>query len=158
MVFLCGYRTFKIFPLQINKDFICMLLNTLDITNAFYETALQGEQTCSIYLKLKKSHSACKAFFFFSFCFLGPHSQHKEVPRLGVKSELQLPAYTTATATQDLNRICGLHHSSQQHQISDPLIEARDQTCNLMITSWIRFHCATVGMPAEHLVIIPGRY
>ena len=28
--------------------------------------------------------------------FLGPHPQHMEVPRLGVKSELQLPAYTTA--------------------------------------------------------------
>ena len=37
---------------------------------------------------------------FFSFCFLGPHSWHMEVPRLRVESELQLPAYTTATATQ----------------------------------------------------------
>ena len=34
------------------------------------------------------------------FCFvLGPHSWHMEVPRLGVKSEQQLPVYTTATAT-----------------------------------------------------------
>ena len=30
--------------------------------------------------------------------FLELHPQHMEVPRLGVKSELQLPAYTTATA------------------------------------------------------------
>ena len=30
------------------------------------------------------------------FFFLGPHPGHIEVPRLGVKSELQLPAYTTA--------------------------------------------------------------
>ena len=37
-------------------------------------------------------------FFFF---FLGLHLQHMEVPRLGVKLELQLPAYTTATAMQD---------------------------------------------------------
>ena len=29
-----------------------------------------------------------------------------EVPRLGVKSELQLPAYTTATATQDPSLGC----------------------------------------------------
>ena len=36
-----------------------------------------------------------KAIFFFFF-FLGLHSQHVELPRLGVKSELQLPAYTTA--------------------------------------------------------------
>ena len=31
------------------------------------------------------------------------HLGSVEVPRLGVESELQLPAYTTATATQDLN-------------------------------------------------------
>ena len=28
--------------------------------------------------------------------FLGPHPRHMEVPRLGVESELQLPAYNTA--------------------------------------------------------------
>ena len=39
--------------------------------------------------------------FFFFFAFLGPHLQHMEIPRLGVQLELQLPAYTTATATQD---------------------------------------------------------
>ena len=29
------------------------------------------------------------------FCFLGPHPRHMEVPRLGVESELQLPASIT---------------------------------------------------------------
>ena len=38
--------------------------------------------------------------FFISFCFLGPYLKHIEVPRIEVKSELQLPAYTTATAMQ----------------------------------------------------------
>ena len=33
--------------------------------------------------------------------FLGPHPRHMEVPRLGVKSELHLLAYTTATAILD---------------------------------------------------------
>ena len=33
--------------------------------------------------------------FFFFFVFLGPHPCHKEVPRLGVKSELQPLSYTT---------------------------------------------------------------
>ena len=33
--------------------------------------------------------------FFFAF-FLGPHLWHMEVSRLGVKTELQLPAYATA--------------------------------------------------------------
>ena len=33
----------------------------------------------------------------FLFCFLGPHLRHVEVPRLGVKLELELMACTTAT-------------------------------------------------------------
>ena len=35
-----------------------------------------------------------------------------EVLRLGAESELQLLAYTTATATLDLSHIYNLHHSS----------------------------------------------
>ena len=35
------------------------------------------------------------------FCFLGAHPQHMEVLRLGAESELQRPAYTTATAMPD---------------------------------------------------------
>ena len=38
------------------------------------------------------------SFFFFLSFFLGPHLWHLEIPRLGVESELQLPACTTATA------------------------------------------------------------
>ena len=49
--------------------------------------------------------------------FLGLHPQHMEVPRLGVELELQLPAYTTATATRDLSLICDPHHSSEQCRI-----------------------------------------
>ena len=37
--------------------------------------------------------------FFFFFCFLGLHSWHMDVPKLGVELELQLLAYTTAMAT-----------------------------------------------------------
>ena len=48
--------------------------------------------------------------------------------QLGVKMELQLPAYTTATATPDPSSICSLHCSSRQCQILNPLIEARDRT------------------------------
>ena len=40
-------------------------------------------------------------FLFIYFFFSGPHLQHMEVPRLGVKSELQLPAYSTAIAMPD---------------------------------------------------------
>ena len=35
-------------------------------------------------------------FFFFFFFFLALHLRHMEVPRLRVKSELQLPTYTIA--------------------------------------------------------------
>ena len=55
-------------------------------------------------------------------------------PRLGVKSELLLPAYATATAMWDMNHRCDLHHSSQQCWILNQLSEARDQTHILMDT------------------------
>ena len=47
----------------------------------------------------------------------------------------------------DPSHICNLHHSSRQCQILNPLIEARDWTCNLMVPSQICFHCATTGTP-----------
>ena len=40
--------------------------------------------------------------------------KHNEVPRLWVELELQLSAYTTATAMLDSSHICDLHHSSRQ--------------------------------------------
>ena len=70
-----------------------------------------------------------------------------EVPRLGVKLDLQLPAYAAATATLDPSHVCNLHHSSQQCRISDPLSEARDQTHILIDTSGIHFCYATTGTP-----------
>ena len=52
-----------------------------------------------------------------------------EVPRPGVESELQLPAYARATTTPDLSRVCNLDHN--------PLSKAKDRTCVLMDTSWV---------------------
>ena len=49
------------------------------------------------------------------------HLQHLEVPGLGAESELQLSAYTTATAMWDPSCICDLHHSLQQCQTLNPL-------------------------------------
>ena len=96
----------------------------------------------SIYLVI----AFLKKFFCF-FVFLGPHPWHMEVPRLGVESELLLLAYTTATATQDPSHICDPHHSSQQRWILNPLSEARNRACNLMVPSWICFCCARTGTP-----------
>ena len=80
-------------------------------------------------------------FFFFFLLF------RDTLVALGVELELQLSAYTTATAMQDSSHICNLHHSSQQCQILNPLIEARDRTLNLMVPSRIRFRCITTGTP-----------
>ena len=77
--------------------------------------------------------------FNFFFSFLGPHLQLVEVPGPGVNSELQLLAYTTATATSDLSCVCDLLLSSWQRRILDPLIEVRDRTCNLAVPSQICF-------------------
>jgi len=42
-----------------------------------------------------------------------------EVPRLGVELELQLPAYTTVTATRDLNPLSGARDLA--HIVLDPI-------------------------------------
>ena len=71
-----------------------------------------------------------------------------KVPRLGVESELQPLAHTTATATQDLSHVCDLYHSPRQHLILNSLNEVRIQTSNLMVPSQVSFHCATMGTPS----------
>ena len=83
----------------------------------------------------------CFVFLFvFILSFLGLHPQNTEVPRLGVESKLYPLAYTTATAMPDPSRICNLHHSSWQHQIPNPLSEARNRTRILMDTSQVHYH------------------
>ena len=62
---------------------------------------------------------------FFPF-FLGLHLQHMEIPGLGVESELQLPAYATATAARDSSCIFDLCRSLPQCRILNPQSEARD--------------------------------
>ena len=56
-----------------------------------------------------------------------------EVPWLEVKLELQLQAYTTATAMPNPSRVCELHCSSQPHQNSSPLSKAKIEPAS----SWI---------------------
>ena len=62
-----------------------------------------GEKYCALQRSFKKS------FFF----FLWPPQQRMEVSRLGVESELQLQAYTTAMAVPGLSYVCDLHHNVQ---------------------------------------------
>ena len=85
--------------------------------------------------------------------FLGLHPRHIEIPRLGVKSELQLMATAIATAISDPIRVFNLHHSSWQCWILNPLSKARDQTRNLKFPSQIHFHCAMTGTPVHFLYL-----
>ena len=96
-----------------------------------------------------------KLFFlaqiFFFFVFLGPHSRHMQIPRLGVN--LELPAYTTVTTMQDPSLIFDLHHNSRQLPILNPLSKVRDQTHILVgfLNCW-----AMTGTPAGTILIITG--
>ena len=92
---------------------------------------------------LKKLFLIKKIFF----CLLGLHPQHMEVPRLRAESELQLLAYTTATAMWDLIHIGDSLHSSWKHWLINLLRKPRDQTHILMDTSQIHYFWATVGTP-----------
>ena len=68
---------------------------------------------------------------FFSPSFPSFSCTYMEVPRLGVISELQLQACTTATTTVDPS------HTFWQCQILNSLSKARDQTHILMNTNWV---------------------
>ena len=56
-----------------------------------------------------------------------------EIPWLGVKSELQVQAYTTAMATR-IWVASVTYTTANGFQILNPLSEARDQTCILIDT------------------------
>ena len=88
-----------------------------------------------------------KEKIFFLFSFLGSYPRRMEVPRLGVDSELQLPAYATATATQDLSRVCLVYHSLQQHQILNHWVRPRIEPAFSWIPVRFLTHWATTGTP-----------
>ena len=99
----------------------------------------------------------CLIFDFLFFpIFLGLHPWHMEVSRLGVESELKPLAYITAVATVDPRCVCDLHHSSQQHQIVNPVSEVRDWTCILMDTSWVCYHRPMSGTLHTWLLKLPS--
>ena len=81
-------------------------------------------------------------FFFLSFVF-----SRAEPTAYGDPQAKGLLSYTRATATPNPSRIYNLHHSSLQRRILKPPSKARDQTCNLLVSSRIRFHYTTTGTP-----------
>ena len=89
----------------------------------------RDEEGKSINIMISIHHNSRVIFlrsYFILFYFLGLHRQHMEVPKLGVASELQLQAYTTAVTMPDLILIHDLFHILRQCQILNPLSEARD--------------------------------
>ena len=52
-------------------------------------------------------------YFYFIFLLFSAAPGHMEVPKLGVKSELQLPSYATVIAMPDPSCIWDLDHNSQ---------------------------------------------
>ena len=79
------------------------------------------QEPSSLKLHFRNTAFPEKPLFFFPSAACG-------IPRLGVESELQLPAYATVTATSDLSRIFDLCHSLQQRQDPYPLSKARNQS------------------------------
>ena len=104
------------------------------LTRVWY-ILVHKELSLTFFLSLSFLPSLPPSFLPLSFCHF--RAAPTEIPRLGVESELQLPAYTRATATQDLSHVCNLHHNSRQRQIFNPLSKARDRTQVLMDTSRI---------------------
>ena len=98
---------------------------------------------------VSESCSFCIFYYCYYYLLFKAAPEHMEFPRLGVQSELQLPAYTIAPATPDLSCVCDLHHDSWQCQIFNPLSEVRDQTRNLMVPSRIRFCSTRTGSPVR---------
>ena len=88
------------------------------------------------------------SFFVAAFLFFRTAPRAYESSQLGVESELQMTAYTTATATSDPSFVCDLHHSSWQHQIFNPLSEA--------MSSWVLVGFVTIELQGE-LLDVPSR-
>ena len=80
------------------------------------------------------------AGFYFLFYFLFLRTARVAYGGSQARGGIGATAYTTATVTQDLSRICDLYCSSWQCLILNPLSEAWDQMHILMDTSQVHYH------------------
>ena len=144
----------------VRSNHSCDLSHSCSNTRALTLSAGRDWTCISVLPRCHRSHCTTAGTperYFLLFCllifvFLGMRPQHIEVPRLGVATELQLPAYARTTATPDLSHVCELQNSSQQHWILNPLSKARDWPCILMDTAWVHYHWATTGTPSWKIV------
>ena len=89
--------------------------------------------------------------FFLSFIFF------RAAPRAHGGSQAQGSIVAVASSPGHCHNtrqshVCDPYHSPQKRRIPKPLSEARDQTHNPMVPSWIPFSCATMGTPKIFLV------
>ena len=105
----------------------CWILNLLHHKRTSLTTLFHILYSCSF------AEGFCLFFFFFGIFRAAPMECGGSQAR-GLIGGV-VPAYATATVSPDLSRVCNLHHSSWQCQILNPMSEARDWTCNLMVPS-----------------------
>ena len=72
-----------------------------------------------------------------------------EVPRLGVKLELQLLTSTTATAMQHPSWSAAYTTDQSSARSFNPVSKAEGKTFIPMDTSQVRYHWATMGTPRQ---------
>ena len=92
-----------------------------------------------------------------SLFFLGPHLWHMEVLRLGVELELQLQAYTTATATPDMSWI--IYRLSDCNSVSVSLQCALSHLSLVLLL--YRCFCSVrrnLGVSLNHVIFALGRW
>ena len=77
--------------------------------------------------------------FLFSFFFLlfrvTPETHGSSQPRDSIRAAAAGLHHSHSNV--DLSCVCNIHRSSEQHQMPDPLIKARDPTRILRVTSWV---------------------
>ena len=118
------------------------MLNFTNILGKMKRTTLITFQSSTICF-----HIALQCFLFVCFLLFRATPAELEVSQLGVKLELQLLAYATATAMQDPRYVCDLHHSLWKCQIPNPLSEGGIKPTFSWIVFWICFHCSMMGTP-----------
>ena len=91
-----------------------------------------------------------KPFFFFFWSFVFCLFRATPAAYGGSQARGLIGAVATGLHHSHSNarssHVCDLRHSSWQHRIPNPLIEA----CNLMVSSWTCFCCATMGTSGNH--------
>ena len=101
---------------------ILLMIIDAEILNKIWANPINTLKGLYTVIKWDLSQGYKDILSFFPF-FLKPHLWHIEVPRLGIRLELQLPTYATTMATPDPSHLCNLHHNLWQLWILNPLNE-----------------------------------